>query len=135
MVLSERSGDSLEEGTASPIYEDPQVPASGDRSAKVRAGIEGAVAAIAFWFVFSELGFPRIAGIGRLSVLPIAIVGGVLIGMTRFRRALITATAGLAVFLLLLAFTPVMRGPTNRLIRVDPVPPDADAIVILSAGV
>jgi len=135
MVLSERSGDSPEEVTASPIYEEPQAAASADRSAKVRAGIEGAVAAIAFWLVFSELGFPRIAGIGRLSVLPIAIVGGVLIGMTRFRRALVTVTAALTLFLLLLAFTPLMRGPTKRLVRIDPVPQTADAIVILSAGV
>ena len=101
----------------------------------MRSAVEGAVTAIAFWFVFAELGFPRIAGAGRLSLLPIAIVAGAIIGVTRFRRPFITATAALGVFLLLIAFTPIMRGPTNRLIRSDAVPPTADAIVVLSAGV
>ena len=100
-----------------------------------RRALTGAVLGAALWLLICELGFPRIFGIGRLSVLPLPILTGALIGLTRFRRTLVWLNAFSIVLLSLVAFTPVMEPATDRLIRRDPVPAQADAIVVLSAGV
>lgn len=97
--------------------------------------ILGAVIGAAFWYAVSTLGFPQIFGLGTLSLLPLAIAVGSVAGITRFARSFAYMTAALLLLLLVVAFTPVMKGPGDRLIRRDIPPPRADAIVVLSAGV
>lgn len=129
------SASNRTEEDAVSIYERPQGSASKARSARTSDVLIGASLGAAFWFVVCELGFPRIFGLGRLSLLPVPLVLGGIIGATRFRQALGWVTSALLVLLLVVGFTPVMEAPTDRLIRRDVMPESADAIVVLSAGV
>ena len=118
-----------------PIYERLKNAAtSRDVTGSSRAA-GGAVAGAALWFTVSELGFPELLGLGRISFLPLAMAIGAVAGITRFARWLVLSTAALLGLLLVVAFTPVMEGPTARLVRRDAAPVPADAIVVLSAGV
>lgn len=127
--------DPVEGETTQSIYEPSRRWATVLSRVLWREVIVGTVLGAALWLVLSELGIPRIFGIGRLAVLPLAMVAGGIIGATRFRSSLIAMTAALLAVVLVVAFTPVMQGPTERLIRRDDVPATADAIVVLSAGV
>ena len=98
-------------------------------------GTKGAVAAVALWMLVVLLGLPNIFGLGGIALLPIAAVAGAGVGVTRFSGTLTRVAAGFTLFALLIAFTPLMQAPTDRIIRRDPVPARADAIVVLSAGV
>lgn len=85
--------------------------------------------------VVSQIGLLNIAGIGTTGgEIPIWLVGS-LIAQTRLYRVLLWATVALLILLGLIAFTNVMEGPVRSLVRVDPTPRDADAIVVLSGGV
>ena len=82
-------------------------------------------------------GVPRIlAGTAGYAVTPIAAIAGGLLGLTRVRRLLLFCVAGLAIGLLIVAYTPIMRRPARALVRADPVGGrPVQAIVVLSGGV
>lgn len=83
----------------------------------------------------SQLGIPHIFSLGGAGgELPFGFVGA-LIGLSRFRRALMWTSAALVVFLAIVGLTGVFSRPARALVKSDPVPVSADAIVVLSSGV
>lgn len=86
-------------------------------------------------FVLSDLGMPQILGVGRFDFLLLSAVIGGGLGVTRFRKMLVWLAVLLLVFLCGVGYTGAIREPVRRLVRSDPLPPQADAIVVLSAGV
>ena len=113
----------------------PFIRATEDRKSIYSNVLIGVSLGAAFWLVTWELGLPRIFGLGRLSLLPVPMLLGGVLGATRFKWALAWVTSAMLLLLAVVAYTPVMEGPTDRLVRRDPVPASADAIVVLSAGV
>ncbi len=98
-------------------------------------GLVGFVLGAAFWMVVSQLGLPRILGIGTTGgEIPAGLIGA-LIASTRLYRVLLLTTVALVLLLGVIAFTNVVEKPVRSLVRVDPTPRDADAIVVLSGGV
>jgi len=96
---------------------------------------EGATLGLMSWVLLFTLGVPWAFHIGGLDgLLPAAIIGGIM-GATRLRRVPLVAAMTLSVALLVIAYTPLIVGPAKSLIRNDPLPPRADAIMVLSAGV
>jgi Uncharacterized conserved protein len=69
-----------------------------------------------------------------IGLVPFALAG-LLVSLTRFTRVLAWVEALLLMLLPVIVYTPVITGPARTLIRTDPVPPHADAVVVLSAGV
>lgn len=125
-----------EKGRADPaasIYEGQQIRASAFGSAIVRAAT-GLVLGAACWDIIARLGAPNIFGIGTFSGLIPSAIAGAALGLTRWRRAPLWLSAGLVAILVIVAYTG-LAGPSRRLIRADPVPRTADAVVVLSAGV
>jgi uncharacterized SAM-binding protein YcdF (DUF218 family) len=122
---------------ATPIYDPPSVGASHGRrsNSRVETVLAGAIAGAATWFLLDRLGAPQIAGISNdAGMVPFSILGGAL-GLTRFRRAPLYTALTLIALATFVSFTDVFVGPARRLIRVDPLPKSADAIVVLSAGI
>ena len=134
METSQSVGDRAGAPGSGPIYE-----GGGGQARKGPARVDrivaGAVGAAALWMILVLLGVPHIIGIGGVGLLPIPMLIGGLVGLIGLERVLVRFTAGLMLFTLLIAFTPLMESPTDRIIRRDPVPESADAIVVLSAGV
>ena len=134
METSQSVGDSAGAPVPEPIYEPGQEQAR-KRRVNVDRMLTGAVGAAALWIMLVLLGVPHIFGIGGVGVLPIPVALGAFAGLTGFERGVVRFATGLILFVLLIAFTPLMQNPTDRIIRRDPVPASADAIVVLSAGV
>ncbi len=80
------------------------------------------------------LGFPHVFNVGVLTGLGPAMVVGTVVGATPWRRLIIVPAVLLLVLVLVIAYTDVMVAPARSLIRRDPVPAVADAVVVLSAG-
>lgn len=87
------------------------------------------------WLILSELGLPHLAGISTLGLVPVAAVLGALAGLTRLRKPLVWFGAASVALLLVVGFTNVIVSPVRTMLRSDPLPASADAIVVLSAGV
>src|SRR5687768_494115 len=86
------------------------------------------------WLILARLGVPQVFGVDTLEgALPLALVSASL-ALTRIRSALVWAVTAFALFFVLVAYTGVVRAPALRLIRADPLPTSADAIVVLSGG-
>lgn len=81
------------------------------------------------------LGVPSVFHLDSMSGLVPFALAGMLLFLTRFGRILASIEALLLIMLVVIAYTPVIIGPARALIRVDPIPPDADAVVVLAAGV
>jgi uncharacterized SAM-binding protein YcdF (DUF218 family) len=96
--------------------------------------IDGAVFGVVFWLILSVLGVPWVFHIGGFGGLWISTAFGILIGLTRWRVVLVTAVVALCVLLLAIAYTPLIVEPSRALVRNDPMPPSADAIVVLGGG-
>ena len=96
--------------------------------------IEGAMLGVAFWVLLLVLGVPWIFHIGAFDGLWPSTALGILIGLTRGRRILLAAVVAQAVLLLVVGYTPLIVEPTRALIRNDPLPSSADAVVVLAAG-
>ena len=130
------SSDRGQPAAPSSIYERVQVPASEPRWRVVIArALTGGICGTAVAFLIGELGLPHIFGLGRLGLIPLLFVIGALLALTRFRNVLAWTAAWLLAAVAVIAFTGVMQEPVRRLIRSDPVPSSADAVVVLSAGV
>jgi uncharacterized SAM-binding protein YcdF (DUF218 family) len=94
----------------------------------------GATLGIVFWLLLFTLGIPWVFHIGGFDgLLPSALAGAVL-GLTRWRLVPLAGVVVLSLVLLVVAYTPIIAGPAHSLIRNDPLPRSADAIMVLSAG-
>lgn len=101
---------------------------------RVLSALEGATLGVVFWLLLFTLGIPWVFHIGSFDgVLPSAIVGAVL-SLTRRRWVPMATVVALTVILLIAAYTPVIAGRAQSLVRNDPLPASADAIMVLSAG-
>ena len=99
-----------------------------------RRAIEGARTRrhiLASSFVF---GVPWIFHIGGFDGLWPSAAIGVLIGLTRGDLVVLAVVVAMSVLLLAIGYTPLIVGPSRSLIRNDPLPPNADAIVVLAGG-
>lgn len=95
----------------------------------------GLLAALA-WVLADLLGLPAVAGVPFLPLLPVALVAGCLLAVTRLGPVVSWAAGLLVLLTLVIAFTPLLRPGVRAVIATDPVPPSgADAIVVLSASV
>jgi uncharacterized SAM-binding protein YcdF (DUF218 family) len=95
---------------------------------------EGAILGVAFWLLLFTLGVPWVFHAGAFDgLLPMAFVG-TLIALTRGLAILRAAVIAQLLLLIFVAYTPVVVGPARSLIRNDPLPSHADAIVVLAAG-
>lgn len=111
----------------------PSAPAR--RVSRWLAIAEDATLGLMSWVLLSTLGVPWAFHIGGLDgLVPAAIIGGIM-GATRLRRVPLVAAMTLSAALLVVAYTPLIVAPAKSLIRNDPLPPRADAIMVLSAGV
>lgn len=96
---------------------------------------EGAILGMAIWVILMALGFPWIFHLeGFDGFVPCAILGAVL-GWLGWRRVTMGTLTALCLALVVIAFTPIMAGPVRSLVRSDPLPAHADAVMVLSAGV
>ena len=121
----------------STIYEHDKPRASNSTTASIAVPriATGLVIGAAIWMILKTLGIPNVFHILSFDgIIPFAIVGG-LIGLTRFRRVLVYAAALLLIALIVIAYTPLVVSPAQKLIRRDPIPSSANAVVVLSAGV
>jgi len=131
--VSERQSD----GADSSIYGARNAPASEPRETDGRflRALTGFVLGAATWMLLSRLGFPHIFGLPASGgEVPFGIAGA-LLGLTRLRRWIAAISASLVALLAIISLTDVVAGPARSLIRRDPIPPAADAVVVLSAGV
>ncbi|MEO8194367.1 MAG: YdcF family protein [Gemmatimonadales bacterium] len=137
MASSPTVSDRGKDAPAKPIYEGDRAAASAAirRESMVQRVVTGAVLGVATWFLLALLGIPQVVGVGvDAGVLPFMLVGGVL-GATRFCRALPFVPGALLLFAMAVGYTSLVIGPTRSLIRADPIPQSADAIVALSGGI
>lgn len=94
----------------------------------------GAIAGAATWLLLDLIGIPEIFGIGSVAGLIPAMVLGAILGLTRFRFVFPVIDLLLIALTLVVSYTALIVEPTRSLIRSDPVPQSADAVVALSAG-
>jgi len=81
------------------------------------------------------LGVPNVVHMTRMTgLIPTALIGA-LLAVSRYRRLLGVASAATYVFMLAIAYTPLITRPARSLIRADLLPDSADVVVVLSAGV
>lgn len=130
--MSERS----QPDPAFSIYEGEKSRASNlQPDSRFTRALIGFVLGAACWMIVSLLGVPSVMGIGTTGgEIPFGLVGA-LVAQTRLYRPLLWTTVGLLVLLGIMAFTSVMEKPVRSLVRTDPIPHDADALVVLSGGV
>lgn len=95
----------------------------------------GAIAGAATWLLLDLIGIPEIFGIGTDAGLIPAMVLGAIFGLTRLRFVFPVIDLLLIVAIIVVSYTTVIVQPAKSLIRSDPVPRSADAVVALSAGV
>jgi len=96
--------------------------------------VEGAILGIGFWLLLFTLGIPWVFHIEAFDGFLPATLAGAIIGVTRWRVILQAAVIAQSVLLIVLAYTPVIVEPVRSLIRNDPLPSHADAVVVLAAG-
>lgn len=88
----------------------------------------------AIWLTISLLGVPSVFHIESLTGLVPFALAGMLVFLTRFGRIIAWIEAWLLILVVVIAYTPFI-GTARTLIRTDPMPAHADAVVVLSAGV
>ncbi len=87
------------------------------------------------WMCLKMLGVPNVFHVGdMIGLIPLGVAGAA-IACTKFRRSMIAAFAIPFLALIVIAYTPVIVAPARALIRSDALPPSADAVVVLSAGI
>lgn len=85
--------------------------------------------------ILSLLGVPMVFHLdAMIGLVPFAIVGAVLL-LTRLDRVVAWTAAMLLLLLIVVSYTPLINRTSLALIRRDPIPSHADAVVVLSAGV
>lgn len=119
------------------IYGERTSPASDARHADgwLARALTGFVLGVAIWMLIARLRLPHIFGFGATGgELPLGLAGA-LLGLTRFRTWLLWISVSLIAVLAVVSMTNIVVRPSRSLIRVDPLPGAADAVVVLSAGV
>jgi uncharacterized SAM-binding protein YcdF (DUF218 family) len=105
------------------------------RDKRALTAAEGAILGIAIWISLLTLGFPWILHLeGFDGLIPCAILGAIF-GWLGWRRVTMGALCALCVAIVVIAFTPIIGRPVSSLVRDDPLPAHADAVMVLSAGV
>lgn len=95
----------------------------------------GAISGAASWLLLQELGIPQIFGIGsEAGLIPLVVLGS-LLAWTRLRSLIPVVAFALFALLMIVGYTNVAAPLAFKLIRLDPMPASADAVVALSAGV
>lgn len=95
----------------------------------------GAVAGAAAWLLIDLIGIPEIFGIeSEVGLIP-SLVLGAIFGLTRLRFIFPVLDLLFVAVIAVVSYTTVVVAPSRALIRSDPVPRSADAVVALSAGV
>ncbi len=108
---------------------------ASSRDKRALAAAEGAILGIAIWVILLTLGFPWILHLeGFVGLVPCAVVGAIL-GWFGWRHVTMGALIGLSLALIVIAYTPIIEGPVKSLVRNDPLPAHADAVMVLSSGV
>jgi uncharacterized SAM-binding protein YcdF (DUF218 family) len=120
------------------MYPGPREVATSSRTEmrrRVLHAAEGAVFGVAFWTILLVLGFPWVLHLeGFDGLIPFVVLGAVL-GLAGLRRVPLAGLAAACILLVVVAYTPLMGGLVRPLIRNDPLPSKADAVMVLSAGV
>jgi uncharacterized SAM-binding protein YcdF (DUF218 family) len=120
------------------MYPAPQEVATSSRTEtrrRVLHAAEGAIFGVAFWTMLLVLGFPWVLHLeGFDGLIPCAILGAVL-GLAGLRVVTLVGLAAVCILLMVVAYTPLIGGQVRSLIRNDPLPSKADAVMVLSAGV
>lgn len=106
----------------------------GIGSSRIAAAVAGAGLATGTWLALGELGVIGLLGLGKLGPLPLAAGAGLLLGAVRLERALLWFLGPASAALVLLGTTDLVRGPVGRMVRRDPRPAHADAVVVLSGA-
>jgi uncharacterized SAM-binding protein YcdF (DUF218 family) len=105
------------------------------KSAALGAAIGAAAGGFA-GFMMAALGAREILGIqSDARIALIATVVGAIVGALNGRWILLAIDGVLFLVFLIVGYTPVMFGVASGWVRDDPLPPAADAIVVLSASV
>jgi len=107
---------------------------TSSRDKRVLIAAEGAILGIAIWICLLTLGFPWMLHLeGFDGLVPCAMLGAILgwFGWTRVTMGTLTA---LCLAIVVIAFTPIVGRPVSSLVRSDPLPAHADAVMVLSAG-
>gem|GEM_PF-351914 len=122
------------------IYGSPPAAAtSGPATAKVRPSrwrlaVDGAILGVAFWIILLILGVPWVFHIGGFDGMFPATLLGIFMGLAGLRGVLAATVLAQAVLLVIVGYSPLIVEPARSLIRHDPLPSHADAIVVLAAG-
>jgi uncharacterized SAM-binding protein YcdF (DUF218 family) len=101
------------------------------------AAITGAAFGALLWLECIALGLPNILyGSAGYELLPMAALAGAIVGLTPMHRLLAIPVVALALVLVVIAYTPIMRGPVRALTRSDSIGArPIHAVVVLSGGV
>ncbi len=100
------------------------------------ATLQRALLAALAWIAAAGLGVPALLGVSFPALLPVALVVGAAVGLTRFRRLVDWAAGSLVVLILVVAFTPLLAPRVRALVQRDAIPTTGvDAVVVLSAAV
>jgi Uncharacterized conserved protein len=102
--------------------------------ARALRAVEGAAVGVVFWLLLFTFGVPWVFHIGGFDGLLPSALAGAAISLTRWRWLSVSAIVALSLVLVVVAYTPLIVVPAQSLIRNDPLPPAADAIMVLSAG-
>jgi uncharacterized SAM-binding protein YcdF (DUF218 family) len=102
---------------------------------RVFHSVEGAVFGVALWTILLVLGFPWVLHLEGFEGLIPCVILGAAFGLAGLRRVPLAALAAVCVLLVVVAYTPLMGKLVRPLIRNDPLPSNADAVMVLSAGV
>jgi len=120
------------------MYPGPREVATSSRTEtrrRVLHAAEGAVFGVAFWTILLVLGFPWVLHLeGFDGLIPCVMLGAVL-GLAGLRVVPLVGLAAVCILLVVVAYTPLIGGQVGSLIRNDPLPSKADAVMVLSAGV
>jgi uncharacterized SAM-binding protein YcdF (DUF218 family) len=118
--------------SSSAIYGRSRAQAS--KTVRLERFLVGAVIGAATWMMIDLLGVPDIFGIGSdAGLIPLSIIGAI-VGLTRYRWLLTLAAFVLLCAVIVIGYTGVTSGAIDEFVRIDPVPPSADAVVALSGG-
>lgn len=120
----------------STIYEQSSAPTSKNTShTRSTRGLIGLGLGASIWMTLALMGVPMVLHLDSLTGLIPFALAGLILCLTRFGRILAWIEALLLVLFVVVAYTPLIIGTARARIRADPVPPHADAVVVLSAGV
>lgn len=104
------------------------------RPSRRRLAVDGGILGVAFWVLLLTFGVPWVFHIGGFDGLFPAALLGIVMGLAGLRGVLATVVVAQAVLLVIVGYTPLIVEPARSLIRNDPLPSHADAIVVLAAG-